>query len=163
MNTVLQISQDDRPSILPPGTTDLTLIDMWIGSKRSQNTRTAYRQDITEFRDFIKKKPLQLVNLADVQAYEQKLQDKRTKKDTPLTPATRNRKLAAVKGLLSFGHRNGYLLFNVGTNLQLTSLENKLAQRILSEDQVKGMIDRETNKRNHTLLRLLYHCGLRVS
>src|SRR5438105_3334784 len=124
MNTALQISQDDRPSILPPGATDLTLIDMWIGSKHSQNTRAAYRKDITEFRDFIKKKPLQLVNLADVQAYEQSIQGK---------PATKNRKLASLKGLLSFGHRNGYLLFNVGTNLQLTPLENKLAQRILSE------------------------------
>jgi len=42
-------------------------------------------------------------------------------------------------------------------------VRDELAKRILSEAEVIRMIDRETDKRNHVLLHLLYHAGLRVS
>jgi|SRR5947209_18308474 len=79
-------------------------------------------------------------------------------------PTSRNRKLAALKGLLSFGCTTGYLRFNVGTSIQLAPLKDELAQRILTEEQVIRLIEiARDNKHDHVLLGLLYHCGLRVS
>lgn len=45
----------------------------------------------------------------------------------------------------------------------MPKIRSRLAERILSEEQVQRMLALETNKRNHALLRLLYTAGLRVS
>ncbi len=143
-----------QPSTLPADTTDDRFIALWLDGKKSVHTQEAYERDIRQFLAFIGHKPLQLVNLADLRAYEKSMQGK---------PATRNRKVAAVKGLLTFGHETGYLALNVGKAVKLDKVNRGLAQRILSVEQVIKMISLEPNKRNHALLRLLYHCGLRVS
>ena len=72
------------------------------------------------------------------------------------SPATRNRRLNAVKSFLSFAHKVGYLPVNVGVALQPPKLEDSLSERILSELQVMSMIALEPNPRNKLLLKLLY-------
>jgi integrase/recombinase XerD len=52
---------------------------------------------------------------------------------------------------------------NVGKALKPPKAKSELAQRILSEEQAIRMISLEDNPRNHAMLRLMYHCGLRVS
>lgn len=52
---------------------------------------------------------------------------------------------------------------NVGKAVKAPKVRSGLAQRILTEEQVIRMVSLETNKRNHAILRLLYHAGLRVS
>ena len=52
---------------------------------------------------------------------------------------------------------------NVARTLTPPAVKDDLAQRILSEADCIRMIDREPNARNHAMLRLLYHAGLRVS
>jgi site-specific recombinase XerD len=99
-------------------------------------------------------KPLQHVNLLDVQEYQDSLQGK---------PATRNRRMATVKSLLSFASDAGYCNFNVGKMVELDDVPSGLAQRILPEEAVMRMIWKEPNTRNRAILHLLYHCGLRVS
>jgi integrase/recombinase XerD len=47
--------------------------------------------------------------------------------------------------------------------VKLEKIANDLAQRILSEDEVQGMLHGEKHQRNHAILRLLYAGGLRVS
>jgi integrase/recombinase XerD len=47
--------------------------------------------------------------------------------------------------------------------VKLEKIPNDLAQRILSEDEVQGMLHTKKNQRNHAILRLLYAGGLRVS
>lgn len=152
IETTLVVAQE-TPSMLPANTSDELLIDMWLNSKRSSNTRDAYQRDVTAFLACVGK-PLRSVNLMDVQSYQQSLQGK---------PATRTRKIAVVKSLLSFGAKMGYLVFNVGSAIQLEECNTGLAQRILPIDAMVHMIALETNKRNHALLHLLYHAGLRVS
>jgi integrase/recombinase XerD len=71
--------------------------------------------------------------------------------------------LAAVKSLLSFAQRIGYIPFNVGVAVDLPKTKDKLAERILDEEDVLRMIHREQKLRNHALLRLLYVAGARVS
>lgn len=87
-----------------------------------------------------------------VQAYSDSIID--------LADTTRNRKLSAVKSLLSFAHRIGYTPFNVGAPVKAPSVKNRLAERILSESDIQRVI---ANTRNYVLLTLLYTSGGRVS
>src|SRR5664279_2204229 len=58
----------------------------------------------------------------------------------------------------------GYLPFNAGAAIHGPALEQKLAERILSERQVFALLEAvEDRPRDHALIRLLYNGGLRVS
>jgi len=50
-----------------------------------------------------------------------------------LAPASRARKIAVAKSLLSFGQRIGYLPFNIGAALRAPPIREALAERILDE------------------------------
>ena len=80
-----------------------------------------------------------------------------------MAPASRARKLGAVKSLAAFGHRLGYLAFDIGAPLRLPAVKTTLAERILGEGDVLRLLTLEANPRNHALLRLLYAGALRVS
>jgi integrase/recombinase XerD len=67
-----------------------------------------------------------------------------------------------VKSLLAFGHRLGYLPFDVGGAGRLPRLRGALAERTLSEADVHRLLALEPNARNRALLRLAYAGGLRV-
>ena len=69
----------------------------------------------------------------------------------------------ALKSLFSYATQLGYIEINQGKLLKAPKVRDKLSQRILSEADVIRMIDRTEKKRDHALLRLLYHAGLRVS
>jgi integrase/recombinase XerD len=133
--------------------TDEQLLRLWLHG-RPANTTRAYSADVNRFRVFVDK-PLQSVTVGDVQAFSDTLED--------LSDASCARKLSAVKSLLSFGHRIGYLPFDVGRPVRLPRLKDTIAERILPEDTVLGMITLEPGQRNRAVLRLLYGAGLRVS
>src|SRR5262249_59639311 len=80
-----------------------------------------------------------------------------------LPPASQARALAAVRSLLAFGHRLGYLPFDVGGAVRLPKLRSALAERILSEAEVHRLLALEPDARNRVLLRLAYARGLRVA
>lgn len=135
------------------GSTDEHLVDLWLHG-RSEHTQRAYRADVDRFLAFVAA-PLTTVTLGDVQAFADSL--------AGLAPASRARTLAAIKSLLSFGQRTGYLPLNVGAAIKLPRSKNTLAERILTEPDVVRMLALEPNRRNQVLLRLLYIAGLRVS
>lgn len=132
---------------------DATLIALWLAGKAMRTCR-AYRDDVTAFLHFADK-PLRQVTLADLVAWSETL--------GALAPASRARKLGAVKSLAAFGHRIGYLAFNAGAPLKLPSVKTTLAERILGEGDVHRLLTLEPDRRNHALLRLLYAGALRVS
>src|SRR5207253_9333784 len=113
-------------------------------------------------------KPLRTVTVGDVQAWMDTLDH--------LAPASRARKISSVKSLFGFGHRLGYLPFDVARAVKRPKLKDTLAERILSEGDVhrlfvtadqsstfKHTLLQETRaRRNYVLLRLLYTAGLRV-
>ena len=76
-----------------------------------------------------------------------------------LAPATRYRSLSAVKSLLAFGHRIGYLPFDVGRALRLPAVRSRLAERILREANIHRMLSLDPNERNRALLLLLCASG----
>lgn len=136
-----------------PADPDEPLVAMWLHG-RPARTQTEYRGDYRRLRR-VTATPLAALSLSELQAFADTLE--------LLAPATRARKLSAVKSLLKFGHQLGLLPFNVGAMVRLPKLRNDLAQRILSEAKVLRIIDREPVLRNRILLKLLYASGGRVS
>lgn len=153
------MEQDTVPAVVREEPTDAErdawFVGIWLHG-RPEHTHVAYKREIEQFLEFVGK-PLPQITLADLQAYEDSLLA------ASLQPASRNRALAAVKSALSFGVKMRYLETNVGLLVKLTKLENKLAERIMSEQAMDDLLWLETDPRNHALLSLLYYGGLRVS
>ena len=142
------------------------LVRLWLHGK-SPNTRDAYERDLRAFVDFADA-PLRQLKLQHVQDWTDALEAR------GLAGATRARKLSAVKSLLSFGHKLGYLTYNVGAAVSPPKTRDTLAERILPEaavhrvlavaDAAADALDATfTDRRNALALRLFYASGGRVS
>ena len=125
---------------------DNQLIELWLHG-RSPHTGRAYRADVERFRSRAGK-PLHAVTLTDLQDFAGSI--------TGGAAASRYRTLSALKSLLSFGHRLGYLPFDVGRALRLPPVRNRLNERILSEADLHRILTLEPNPRNRAILTLLY-------
>jgi integrase/recombinase XerD len=132
---------------------DEMLSKLWLHG-RPLHTQRAYQTDLRRFRGQVSK-PFAAVTLSDLQDFADTL--------SGLKGSTRYRILSAVKSLLAFGHRTGYLAFDVGRVLKLPAVRDNLAQRILPEADVHRMLSLEPNERNRVLLTLFYASGARVS
>ncbi len=132
---------------------DDELVEIWLHG-RSEHTMRAYRADVERFR-VRAGKPLARVTLSDLQQFAVALEE--------LAAASRYRTLSAVKSLLAFGHRIGYLPLDVGRVLRLPAVRNRLAERILSEADLHRILSLESHPRNRCILTLLYASGIRVS
>lgn len=133
---------------------DDRLIEIWINGQNSENTQEAYRRDIALFR-YLVKKPLQAVMLEDLQHFVSQLET--LKESSQLR--TRN----AVKSLFTLALQLGYIRVNPAAAWKSPKVDNDLASRIMTEEDVMAMLAKEENPRNHAILRLLYNAGLRVS
>lgn len=80
----------------------------------------------------------------------------------PYSVATQQRKLNAVRSLLSYGHDTGFLSFNVGARLPMPEAADRLSERILSIEEVLTMIARTKRNRDRMVLKMLYQTGARV-
>jgi integrase/recombinase XerD len=143
------ISQDDL---------NAQLISLWLYRFKSAGTKRAYTGDIREFLTFVDDRPLNAVTYSDLQEFEESLVSRK------IAPRTINRKLAALRSLLTFGCEKVRMLpTNVGVILESHKVKNDLAQRILSEEQVFKMFALEHDPRNALILRFIYYTGCRVS
>lgn len=133
--------------------TDAEVIALWLHG-RSPHTQRAYSHDVGRFQGFVAK-PLAQVKLRDLQLFSDSL--------AGLADGSKARCLAAVKSLLTFTQKIGYIQFNVGAALELPHTKDRLAERILDEQSVLAMIHKTEKPRDHALLRLLYVSGVRVS
>jgi len=134
---------------------DEQLIKLWLHG-RSKHTIKGYMNDIKLF--FQKNnKSLKTTTLQDLQDYADYLTTRH------YAPTTIKRMLCAVKSIFSFGHRIGYLQFDVGKPLRMPTPKETISERILSQDEVFYMFSCAKNPRDKMLLKLLYYTGLRVS
>jgi integrase/recombinase XerD len=129
------------------------LVELWLHG-RSPHTQRAYRSDVQRFR-VRAGKPLAAVTLADLQDFASAI--------APLAPASRYRILSALKSLLAFAHRTGYLKYDVGRPLRLPPVRSRLAEKILPEPDLHRILALEPDPRNRAILYLLYMSGIRVS
>jgi site-specific recombinase XerD len=157
MSTAIALSSHlgglTEAAAVPQAHSDAGLIEIWLHG-RSPHTQRAYRADIERFQ-LRAEKPLPAVTLSDLQQFADSLSD--------LAPASRYRTLSALKSLLAFAHRTGYLPFDVGRALRLPAVRSRLAERILPEADLHRILSLEQNARNRAVLTLLYASGVRVS
>jgi integrase/recombinase XerD len=99
-----QVISYQQYTALQQADSDAHLVALWLHGKAA-STQEAYEGDIARFMAFVDK-PLYEVRLGDVQTFVDSLQ-------AP-SDYTRARRVASVKSLLSFGHKLGYLPFDVG-------------------------------------------------
>ena len=158
---VIALPSPDGPGLLPrlpalapqQARSDEHLVALWLHG-RSAGTQRAYSADLAAFLAHAQR-PLHAVTLGDMQAFQDTL--------ACLATATQARRLSAVKSLLSFGHKTGYLPVNVGAAIRLPKVKQTLVERILDVEAVLHMLALERKPRNKALLRLLYLGGLRIS
>src|SRR5690606_5762160 len=132
---------------------EVRVVALWLrGKKRSTAQRYLYEAE--SFRRAVQK-PLADVRLADLQAYARSLEDR------PVT--TQRAKLGAVRSLISFACKVGYLRFNVGALLVLPKPSGDLAERILSKEEIDRIERAAKNQRDRLIIHLLYAAGLRAS
>ena len=135
---------------------DSTTLDLWLNSQTSPHTRSCYRRDADRLLAHVGK-PLNAIGLGDLQDFDQSLVK------AGLAPVSRVRTLAAIKSLFSFCCRTRYLPANPAKELTLPPYEQRLAERIVAEEDVQRLLAVDMPLRDQVLLQLLYTAGLRVS
>jgi integrase/recombinase XerD len=131
------------------------LVPMWLHG-RPKSTQEMYKPEIKAFRRFIGyDKQISQITLKQLQDWATSLEGH--------APRTIARMLSTIKSLLTFCHRTGMLQFNVGAALRLPKIPDDLAQRTLTEEEIRAVIRRERNYRNKVLLRVLYTSGIRAA
>ncbi|MBW4617459.1 MAG: tyrosine-type recombinase/integrase [Desmonostoc vinosum HA7617-LM4] len=143
------------------------LIALWLDGKADSSV-TAYRRYTKRFLDFLDK-PLKKVTYEDLVEYNTQFQGQ--------ADSTRRIHIAAVKSLISFAHKIGYIPFNVGMAIKLGEIPDVINERYLDEADIKLMVRaaqkhielaktqkrRQTAKRNLLIIKLLYQAGLRAN
>lgn len=129
------------------------LVSLWLNG-RSENTKAAYFRDSTAFLEFLAPKGLRDATAADLVAWTQTLTG---------APASKSRRVSVAKSLLTYAHRVGYTVFNVGAILKVPRPPNTLQDKYIEPEIVKKVISRASPGRDRLLIQLLYLSGCRVS
>lgn len=142
-----------QPAPIQQANDDLHLITLWLHG-RPPKTQQAYAANARRLLVFIAK-PLSSVTLQDLQDFADSI--------AHLSDNSRKQIISSIKSLFTFGHKLGYLQFNVGAALNTPKVKNALAQRILTEEEVLTMITKTDKQRDNVLLRVLYASAGRIS
>lgn len=135
--------------------TDNDVITLWFDGKTNTTIKT-YNYSLKQF-----------FNFAQCFLNEIKLDTLIQFKNYLLTKdyaiATVNNKLMAIKSLLTFAHKIGYLKVNVGTVVKTVKNHENINDKILMTEEIKALIDNAKNARDRLLIKLLANTGLRVT
>ncbi|MDX1413489.1 MAG: tyrosine recombinase [Candidatus Promineifilaceae bacterium] len=133
----------------------------------SDNTVAAYRNDLTQFYDYLQKNDLD--NWADVtpDIINQYVTDLKQRKK-PYAPSSIARKVAAVKSFYNYLHSRNLVAFNPTENIESPKVEKRLPKTLAAQeiaDLLRAPARGNTPKhlRDLALLNLLYATGMRVS
>ena len=133
-------------------TTDEKVITMWLHGK-SQTSQKTYTSTVKQFLAFVGK-GLRELKLEDIQMWSSSLEMR-------YSATTVKNKVNAVKSLLSFGQKIGYLQFNVGSAVTTPNAKDSFSARILTHEDVVKLIEATTCQRDRIMLSVAYKCGLR--
>lgn len=131
----------------------------------SDNTITAYRRDVEEYAQFLKK----YQKVFDVNDIEKDMIERyiRSLNNASLAKTSIGRKITVIKSFHKFLLMERITRSNPAENILLPKKDKKLPV-VLSVDEVAAMIDMIDNrtplgKRNKAMLETMYSCGLRIS
>ena len=128
----------------------------------SRHTVAAYRGDLTQLRDFLRAREVEIDDASadDLEAFAGALER------AGLAPATRRRRLAAARSLMRHRGRIGARPLDARAIVPLPRLPKRLP-RVLSAEQCKLLVEHPDatplGLRDRAALELLYGGGLRVS
>jgi integrase/recombinase XerD len=141
------------PSIdLSGAVDDAHLVALWLAA-RPESTVLVYRPVAEAFLKSLEG-GLKVTTVAEVVRWFEGLTGE---------PATKARKVSTIKSLLSFAHRTGYTVYNVGRALRCLRAPSKLHERIVEEPGIQAMFHVTPPGRDHAFLRLMYCSGARIS
>lgn len=134
---------------------DSHLVELWLAG-RPETTQAIYRYSVTLLFTFLGLRSVGLreVTVADIVAWIDTLVG---------APATKARHITALKSLLTFGHRTGYTVFNVGQAIRCPKVPDVLHERIVDEETIQDVIKHAKTPRDRALVLVLYYSGGRVS
>jgi integrase/recombinase XerD len=135
---------------------DYEMIDLWLQSRKSELTRSEYRRDVDYFLAWMGGAELRQVTLADMTRYQAACTERGWK------AATVRRKINAVRSLMRFAVKAGYLHSVPGEALGLPPDTEAPAVKVLTELEVMSLITL-TKGRDRVLIRLLYASGGRCA
>jgi integrase/recombinase XerD len=134
---------------------DPEVMTLWFDGKTNTTIKT-YSYSLKQFFNFAKC-PLTEVKLDTLIQFKQHLMT------LNYAVATVNNKLMAIKSLLSFAHKIGYIMFNVGTVVKSLKNHDNITEKILMTEEIKALISHAKNSRDGLLIKLLANTGLRIS
>ncbi|PRD38881.1 UNVERIFIED_CONTAM: xerD [Trichonephila clavipes] len=132
----------------------------------ARNTRLAYGRDLLDFAGWLKHRGLDYTTVS-----REGVEDYLISCEAEgLSPATRARRLSAIRQLFRFAHEEDWRADNPALRLSAPGREKKLPQ-VLSLDEVDRLLEAARDKgrslddqiRNCALVELLYATGMRVS
>jgi integrase/recombinase XerD len=162
MDTITVTSQPSQTAslALQQASSDDHLIEMWISRSRSAGTQKAYRRAITRLRAWLAHHDchqLAMVTAAMLIDYEATFPKR-------WSDATCNLHKAAIKSLWKFGSSIRYLQFNVPHAVyRLGKPRPVMAERILTEGEMRRAIAKEPSLEAQLFLRFLFATGVRAS
>lgn len=154
-------------SHLAPVDAQQRLVQLWLHDK-PQSTQKCYRRYAAQFTGFLAgvNKAIAHTNVEDLVEFSEYLHNR------GLAAPTIQTYIAAVKSLLSFAYKTGYIKQNPGAAIKLKKLDQRLHSKVLTLTDIALMI-RLTERaqyryqsqqiRDVLILKLLYVAGLRVS
>lgn len=155
LQSTQQPTTDSRAPLLQQADNDAQLIQLWLHGK-SKHTQRYYSGDVERFFAF-SHKSLRQVILKDLQDFADQIDQQ------DLADGSKRRILSSIKSLISFAHKLGYLAYDISRPLILPSPKETLAERILTNDEVKRIVNAENQPRNKLILKVLFISGIRVS
>lgn len=149
------------PVALTRATSDAGLVETWLAQhEASPHTLRAYRRIADRFLTALAV-PLAQATLEDARTAFAVLG---TKLDgSSASRSTVMQQTAAVKSLLSFGARIGFLRVNLGQLFKLKAVPADRARRIMPESAIWLLLNSASNERDGLMLEVAYFGGLRVA
>lgn len=135
---------------------DQTLVQLFVNTKRSANTRTQYSHSVSMLLGFTGKS-LDATTLQDAVNYHEWLKGQYSSAHSVKLH------INVAKALCAFGVKLNYLRTNVFAVIKPDATPEVTHKRVLTEEQVLKLIDAPKRQRDKLLLRLMYAAGLRVS
>jgi len=125
----------------------------------STNTLDAYRSDLSAFLDFcssLEVEELNLMNRSHINSYIRDLREKSYNSSSVI------RKIASLRGFFKWLCAGEICVQNPTLTLEQPRVPRKLP-KIVSIQEIEGMLRADLNKLERLIIELLYGCGLRVS